>query len=236
MHLLGGFARSRDDDASANAARTRERLEAMKRSQKSTDSIVARAAKLCGLQTNQSGLKALYWLGKSIGLIQLVTSQFAPAAAERSDFRSRSDGDSLRSALLRATNDGSSGLSSARHVTFSRDFKIEDAMVAGALLLNDSADAMEPGDRSIELARCCPPMDLACGPRREGGSASFRIGARARERFSVLSANGGAHIAGLQSSGVTLYKAMAPVIAAPQLFHPSLVAMYTHLFVMPWRK
>ena len=81
---------------SGNAARIKERLEAMKKSQKKQDSIVSRAAKLCGLQTNTTGLKALYWMGKSLDLIQLVTSQFALAAAERASGNARSDQDSLR--------------------------------------------------------------------------------------------------------------------------------------------
>ena len=63
VHLLGGFARTRDSDSSGNPARTKERDSATKKAQKSKDSIVARALKVAGLPVNEPGLSSLYAVG-----------------------------------------------------------------------------------------------------------------------------------------------------------------------------
>ena len=72
-------------------------------------------------------------------------------------------------------------------------------------------------------------MELACGPCRDGVSASFRIAVVALERFAILTSNGGVRIGGLSNDGYALYKAMAPIVAAPQLFHPALTTLFKGL-------
>ena len=53
VHLLGGFARPKDNDAASNTACTKEREAAVKKSQKSKDSIAARALRLAGLPAKE---------------------------------------------------------------------------------------------------------------------------------------------------------------------------------------
>lgn len=108
VHLLGGFARPKDAQTASNAARTKEREAAMaiKTSQKSEDSIVARAAKVTGVVTKEAGRKALYWVGKSINLVPLATSQFAMAAHKRGTLRSDQDTWRATRALLKGGRRG----------------------------------------------------------------------------------------------------------------------------------
>ena len=71
-----------------------ELVRAVKTNQKSKDSIVARALKLAGLPSNEGRLNALYYIGKSIDLLAVATSQFALNAVSRGS--ARSDQDTLR--------------------------------------------------------------------------------------------------------------------------------------------
>ena len=51
---------------------------------------------------------------------------------------------------------------------------------------------------------------------------------RALERYAILAANGGL-VGGLAADGSTLYNSMAPLVAAPHLFHPMVTPLFSGL-------
>jgi len=54
------------------------------------------------------------------------------------------------------------------------------------------------------------------------------VAIRALERYAILAANGGL-VGGLAADGSTLYNSMAPLVAAPHLFHPMVTPLFSGL-------
>ena len=227
IHLLGAFARPADKSQASNSARTKERDSAIKSAQKSQDSIVARAAKLTGLSTNANGLAALYWVGKSLDLLAIVSAQFALNGLASNT--SRGDQDPLRASLAEVSGGKTNSLSVTNYVRFYKMPVLQATMTRAIEKFSADAPNLSNERHETFIQWIAPPADLACAPRRDGGSATYRIAIRALERFSILSSNGGVHIAGLSSDGSALFRSMAPVVAAPQLFHPAFTSLFTGL-------
>ena len=108
--------------------------------------------------------------------MSVATIQFAVGAFERG--ASRSDQDALRAALSEASRVATKNLSSDKHIQFQRLLSIDTAD-SSEIVLYDADVKLKLCDRQLMIAWVAPPVDLACLPRRDGGSASFRIAMRA---------------------------------------------------------
>ena len=123
-------------------------------------------------------------MGKSLDLIGICTAQFALDSFARGS--SRGDQDSLRSALMDASKGATRTLSTDRHVRFGRFLKLEDENAEAVLPEVDGVQGLAPGGHVMAVQWLVPPTDLACTPRRDGGSATYRIAVRALERYAML--------------------------------------------------
>jgi hypothetical protein len=216
VHMLGEYVRVGAARRVSNTARAK----AISTAQKAVDSIVKRSADKLSVGVDEPGLAALYNTHKACRTIEVLAGQCA-LRAKKTGGHARAEQDPLRSEVAKFSEDAVGKGTGSRQVVFERSWSIPQ----GVAWCVDFANENETGF----LPHLIPQMDPACGPRRDVGFVSYRIGTRSLHRGLIMLGNGSAYVGGLQVEIVALMRSMLPMVAEPQLYHPAYFALLPQL-------